>query len=109
MKKLIKILILAILILGCSEKKEPVNRQSKQFTSELIELKDYFKIPGLAVSIEKNGENIYREYFGAADLEKSINVGSTTLFPIASITKLFSGVIVMKLVELHYQKLLTND
>ena len=73
--------------------------QAKQFTSELTELKDYFKIPGLAVSIEKNGENIYREYFGSADLEKSINVDSTILFPIASITKVFSGVIVMKLVE----------
>ena len=99
MKTLIKILILTIFISGCSEKKEPVDRQAKQFTSELTELKDYFKIPGIAVSIEKNGENIYREYFGSADLEKSINVDSTILFPIASITKAFSGVIVMKLVE----------
>lgn len=99
MKTLIKILILTIFISGCSEKKEPVDRQAKQFTSELTELKDYFKIPGIAVSIEKNGENIYREYFGSADLEKSISVDSTILFPIASITKAFSGVIVMKLVE----------
>ncbi len=107
MKKLIKILIFAILISGCSEKKEPVDKPAKQFTSEIMELRDYFKISGLAVSIEKNGNNIYREYFGVSDVEYSINVDSTTLFPIASITKVFSAVLIMKLVR--EEKLLLDE
>ncbi|WP_378183832.1 hypothetical protein [Aquimarina sp. SS2-1] len=71
MKKLIEILILAILISGCSEKEESGDRQSKQFSSEIIELRDYFKIPGLAVSIDNDGEIIYRDYFGFSDIENS--------------------------------------
>tara|TARA_A100001015_G_C14802454_1_gene637512 strand:+ start:300 stop:509 length:210 start_codon:yes stop_codon:yes gene_type:complete len=63
MKKQLSTLILLILILGCSEKKESFVRRSKQFNSEIIELRDYFKIPGLAVSIDKDGGNIHQEYF----------------------------------------------
>ncbi|GAB5472660.1 MAG: hypothetical protein Mars2KO_07590 [Maribacter sp.] len=99
MKNLLKILILTVLISGCSEEKEPIDKQAEQFTSELIELKEYFKIPGLAVSIDKKGENIYREFFGVSDIENPTSLDATTLFPIASITKVFSGVLVMKLVE----------
>lgn len=99
MKNLLKILILTVLISGCSEEKEPIDKQAEQFTSELIELKKYFKIPGLAVSIDKKGENIYREFFGVSDIENPTSLDATTLFPIASITKVFSGVLVMKLVE----------
>jgi CubicO group peptidase (beta-lactamase class C family) len=87
------------LISGCSEKKEPVDRLTKQFTSEIMELREYFKIPGLAVSIDKDGEIIYKDYFGFSDIVKSTELDSTTLFPIASITKVFSGVLIMKLVE----------
>ncbi len=100
MKHQLKIAVLLFLFFtSCAEKNEKPDQQTEQFTSELLELKDYFKIPGLAVSVEKNGVNVYRDYFGEADLEKSISVDSTTLFPIASITKVFSGVLVMKLVE----------
>jgi len=99
MKKRLKIICLSLLILSCSEKKKPVDQQAEQFTSEIIQLQDYFKIPGLAVSIEKNGETIYRDFFGVSDVESKTKVDAATLFPIASITKVFSGVAVMKLVE----------
>lgn len=100
MKHHLKIVFLFFIFFSsCSEKKEKLDKQPEQFTSELLELKEYFKIPGLAVSIEKNGDNIYREFFGVSNLETNIGVDSTTLFPIASITKVFSGVLVMKLVE----------
>lgn len=99
MKFLSKFLIIVLLAFGCSDKNEVPSNKSKKFTSELKELKEYFKIPGLAVSIEKNGKNIYRDYLGFSDLEKQIKLDSTALFPIASITKVFSGVLIMKLVE----------
>lgn len=97
---------LLILFSSCADKEEKIDTQAEQFTSEILELKKYFKIPGLAVSIEKNGENIYREFFGVSDLENNTRLDSATLFPIASITKVFSGVLVMKLVE---QKKLSLD
>ena len=92
-------MILTILISSCSHEKESIDKQAERFTSELLELKEFFKVPGLEVAVEKNGDNIYRNFFGVSNLETNTSVDSTTLFPIASITKVFSGVLVMKLVE----------
>lgn len=91
--------VLLVLLFSCSEKKEQLDSSEEIFTSEMMELKEYFKIPGLAVSIDKNGENIYRRYFGESDRERSTKLDSAALFPIASLTKVFSGVLIMKLVE----------
>ncbi len=90
---------LILLISGCLSKNNEPNDVSKNFTSELSQLKTLFKIPGLAVSIEQGGEIIYSKCFGFSDLENKTKVDSSTLFPIASITKVFSGVLIMKLVE----------
>ncbi len=109
-KKSMKAFAIALLLImffsSCTEKEGKIDKKAEQFTSEIIELKEYFKIPGLAVSIEKNGDNIYREFFGVSNVENGTKIDSTTLFPIASITKIFSGVMIMKLVE---QKKLSLD
>ncbi|QTD36756.1 beta-lactamase family protein [Polaribacter batillariae] len=109
MKPFFNILFFLVLFLSCAKKNEQtkIDNQNKQFTSELLELKEYFQIPGLAVSITKNGGNIYKEHFGVADIEKATKLDSLVLFPIASITKVFSGVIIMKLVE--QEKLSLNE
>ena len=99
MQKIILLLFLIGFISSCNDKRVPVDKQAEQFTAELNDLKEYFQIPGLAVAIDENGETIYRNYFGAADLANSTTLDSTTLFPIASITKVFSAVLLMKLVE----------
>ena len=107
MKFILQISILLLFLSGYSQEKEQLDKQAVQFTAELLELKEFFQIPGLAVSIEKEGTVVYQNYLGLADLEKSIPVNSKTLFPIASITKVFSGVLIMKLVE--QEKLSLND
>ncbi len=99
MKHILAIAFLLLLFTNCSHKGSIQDTQTDAFTSELVELQAFFKIPGLAVSVEKDGESIYRNHLGLSDIEKSIEVDSTTLFPIASITKVFSGVLIMKLVE----------
>ncbi|NME72430.1 serine hydrolase domain-containing protein [Flammeovirga aprica] len=93
------VLLFMIAMTSCAEKKNKLEKQKERFTSELLELKEYFNIPGLAVSIEKDGDNVYQKFFGVSELETNTSVDSTTLFPIASITKVFSAVLVMKLVE----------
>lgn len=99
MKHVITLAILLLFIASCADEKENIDTAAEQFTAELLELKDYFRIPGLAVSIERHGEPVYREYFGTADIEKGTPLDTNALFPIASITKVFSGVLLMKLVE----------
>ena len=98
MKPVFVISILLLIVTNCS-KKSSTHTQSQKFTVELLELKEYFQIPGLAISIEKDGRTIYQNYLGVSNLENQVKLDAAVLFPIASITKIFSGVLIMKLVE----------
>lgn len=59
----------------------------------------YDRIPGLAVGIVHNGKLVYKKGFGFADVESKIAVSSKTNFRIASISKTFTSVAIMQLVE----------
>jgi len=57
------------------------------------------KIVGLSIAVvDKNGI-LLSEGFGEADKENKVFANSSTLFPIASVTKTFTGIAVMQLVE----------
>ncbi len=55
--------------------------------------------PGMAIGIWKNGEIFFEQGFGYADLEHKIPVTPDTVFPIASITKSFTALSIMQLVD----------
>lgn len=55
--------------------------------------------PGLAVAIEKGGQVILAKGYGIADLERKTPVTPETRFPIGSVTKSFTGLAVMQLME----------
>lgn len=57
------------------------------------------KVPGLAISIVKEGQIIYSKGFGARDLEKRLPMTPKTLIGIGSITKSFTAMAIMKLIE----------
>jgi CubicO group peptidase (beta-lactamase class C family) len=99
MKSVFSFVVLLLIVSSCSDNKSETIAKNKTFTAELGALKDYFQIPGLAVSIEKEGKTIYTNYLGVSDIENQVILDDTALFPIASITKVFSGVLIMKLVE----------
>ena len=52
-------------------------------------MKDW-NIPGLAIGIVYKDQLIYGKGFGYRDMENKLPVQTTTLFPIASNTKLFT-------------------
>ena len=56
-------------------------------------------MPGLSISVVKNGETIYAEGFGSRDLEKNLPATPDTLYGIGSITKSFVAIAIMQLVE----------
>jgi CubicO group peptidase (beta-lactamase class C family) len=71
-----------------------------------IQLKDYIqkemsrhKIVGLSVAVVDSNGILLSDGFGKADKENNISADNSTLFPIASITKTFTGIAVMQLVE----------
>jgi serine beta-lactamase-like protein LACTB, mitochondrial len=52
---------------------------------------------GLSAVIHQGGELVFSEHLGQADLEHDVEVGAHTHFGIASITKLFTAVTLLKL------------
>ena len=57
------------------------------------------KIPGLQLVITKNNKIIKNASYGIANIEDGVKVDATTTFAINSMTKAFTGVAVMQLVE----------
>jgi CubicO group peptidase (beta-lactamase class C family) len=60
---------------------------------------DTAHIPGLATWCFKNGQVIWQQCYGYANLEDSIEVADTTLFSLASISKTITGTAIMQLWE----------
>jgi CubicO group peptidase (beta-lactamase class C family) len=56
-------------------------------------------IPGLQIAVARHGSIIFRHVYGIANVQDDIAVTDQTVFPINSITKAFTGVAIMQLVE----------
>src|SRR6185436_18270197 len=57
------------------------------------------KIPGLSIIVIQNGEVLSARGFGYADVEHRIPATPDTLYHIASVTKTFTAILVLQLVE----------
>lgn len=72
---------------------------NKKFATELTELQAFFHIPAISVIIKKGDKTIFEDYLGFVNLKTKVVNDSLTIFPMASLTKIFSAVLIMKLVE----------
>lgn len=57
------------------------------------------QIPGLAVAVVKDGRLVLERHYGTASVEFGVPVSDDTVFAINSVTKAFTGVAAMRLVE----------
>ncbi|MFD1927444.1 serine hydrolase domain-containing protein [Sporosarcina siberiensis] len=57
------------------------------------------QIPGVAVTVSENGKTIYERGFGKRNLATNEPVTPETIFGVASVTKSFTALAIMKLVE----------
>jgi len=73
--------------------------QIEMLEQEISELMREFKIPGFAIGIVKDDKPFYAKGFGARNLEKNLPFTEDTLFGIGSISKSFSTIAIMQLVE----------
>lgn len=55
--------------------------------------------PGCAIAVVKNGKVMFSKTYGLANLEENIKVTSETNFRLASVTKQFTAVAILQLVE----------
>ena len=72
------------------------NELTKQFVQQTMKEQ---RIPGLQIAIIKDDQIVLSESYGMANVENRVPVTRTTLFPINSATKSFTGVAMMQLVE----------
>ncbi|NRA59532.1 MAG: beta-lactamase family protein [Psychrobium sp.] len=67
-----------------------------ELVNQIIEQR---KIPGLQLAIIKNGEIIKLQGYGQSNVQDAVKVSNDTVFPINSMTKLFTGVAIMQLAQ----------
>ena len=65
---------------------------------ELIKLNNERFFSG-SVLVAKNGKVLYQKYVGYADLEHAVPIGPDTKFELASISKIFTAVLILQLVK----------
>ena len=58
-----------------------------------------WRIPGLTLAVVKDGEIILQKAYGLADVEAKTPATVETIYPLASASKMFTSVAIMKLVE----------
>ena len=111
MKNIFSALCVALAFSGISLNAQ-VKSSSPSFITDSLNnyinqgLKDW-NIPGLAISIVKDGQVVLMKGFGVKDIKTNEPVDENTLFMIASNTKLFTGT---ALAQLEYNKKLSlND
>lgn len=91
-KSALSILACVITILGFAQKKDSIDF----FIHKVVKER---RIVGLQLAIVQNGKIIKTGNYGFANLQDSIPVDDNTIFTINSITKAFTGVAIMQLVE----------
>ncbi len=95
MKKLFLPLILALPLLALGQNPNP-NAALDAYIVEQMELEN---IPGMATVIVKGGEVVWRKGYGLADVAGNVAVTDSTIFALASVSKLFTGTALMQLAE----------
>jgi len=102
MRKLLIYVVIALIAISCT--KEKLNKENISEIVEAYASKD--QLNGSLIIAQKNNI-IYQESFGLADVETKTKITSSTVFPIASVTKQFTATAIMILQE--NGKLSIND
>ena len=60
---------------------------------------DHATVPGVAVAVRKDGQVVFAKGYGLADLERKIPCTTHTNFRLASLTKQFTALSILMLIE----------
>lgn len=79
--------------------KQSTNKTLEQLQQEITNIQTSANIPALGIVLIDNGEPVWITSLGKANVAKNTDVDENSLYPIASISKMFIGLAVLKLVE----------
>lgn len=99
MKKLVGTLLPLFLIFAApafSQDNEAILRKTEEYAKKV---QKQWQIPGMAISVVKDGKMIYSNGFGVKELGKEEKIDANTLFQIGSVSKSFTAAVMASLVE----------
>lgn len=96
-----------LLIWSCSSSDDPIPTPPDPVTQKDIAVIDSKieaflaaqKIPGASLAISKNGKLVYKKAYGKADVEGNVDMTTNHRMRVASVSKTFTGVAIMRLVQ----------
>lgn len=99
----ILIFSLILLLYACSQKDDdsriPISTLEQGVDSLVKKYLDSSKVAGIAIGVYKGGEPLILKSYGFADLEFDVNLSTNATFEIGSVTKQFTSVAILQLVE----------
>lgn len=95
MKHILWIILVLLITTNVAAQEAPTTT----FSDTVNELMEDYHIPGAAVAIVRDSEVIFTEGFGVTDTQTGESVTSDTVFPIGSISKSFTALATLQLVE----------
>lgn len=99
MKTPITIILMALSIFFTNAQNTSIQNLQKSFDESTPKSLEKNKVPGIAIAVIKDGKVILKKGYGYANVDKKLEVNSTTGFNIGSISKMFTAWGIMKLVE----------
>jgi CubicO group peptidase (beta-lactamase class C family) len=96
-----KLFVIAFLLFAsvCYSQTNPFQKKFPLIDRYIDSLMKEWNVPGLALGIVYKDQLVYGRGYGYRDLENKLPVETTTLFPIASNTKLFTATVACMLVD----------
>ena len=99
-RSFLMLLILALCAVpGAAQQKTGVQEKLKRIEQMIQQEMQQSGAPGLAVAIEQDGKVVYAKGFGYADVENKVPFTPQTVSRVGSISKTFTALSVMQLVE----------
>lgn len=98
------LIIIGFILTSCKEKKSNIQEINKIAIEKRVDsivkpLITDSLIAGTVIGIAQNGKIKFLKSYGFSDLEKKIPLKNNAVFPIASVTKTFTAIAIMQLVE----------
>ncbi|WP_289660082.1 serine hydrolase [Flavobacterium panacagri] len=91
--------LFCLLWLACTYGQSKQDKQLEKKLDELLSSKFSLSEPGIEVLVAKKGEIVYNKAFGSANLELNVPIKPDMVFKLGSITKQFTAVAILQLVE----------
>jgi D-alanyl-D-alanine carboxypeptidase len=106
MKTLQKLSIISALLIlsSCSSSDSSENPSTTQtdiasVDSKVTAFMNLYNIPGASLAISKNGKLVYVKGYGKANVASGENVTPNSRFRLASVSKTYTGIAIMKLIQ----------